>query len=357
MPKIVKIGFASTDWSKSMTTDQGPVPGGSNWVRLQQMRKHLKYRSVTGLLVHHKAKGFGVIDWFGTTHYDCNVIVLQRLMFGALVEKIADRPSGSVPLINDVDDWYWGLHEENQAYKLTHPDYNKEENTDFYSQIIQLGDGVVASTPFLKEKMLEDFGCKNVFMVNNCVTVDDFTKRILRTKKPIVGWVGSTSHRSGDLDILEGVLDNRSFKVHHSGHIDSAAWFADKVGVSRDRVSKTPMHHPQKYAKLSFQFDIGVAPLNDIPFNWAKSWIKAIEYAAAGVPFVASDLSEYRRLHDEYGIGRLASSKDEWVAHLDELCYYNVRAHEAKVQRDLVREHLDVRNMADDWVAVIKNFL
>jgi len=357
MPKLVKIGFASTDWSKSMTTNQGPVPGGSNWVRLQQMRKHLKHRSVTGLLVHHKDKGFGVIDWFGSTHYDCDVIVLQRLMFGALVDKIANRSSSSVPLVNDVDDWYWGLHEDNQAYKLTHPDYNKDENTEFYSQIVQLCDGVVASTPFLREKMVDDFGCKNVFMVNNCVTVDDFSKRMSRNKKPIVGWVGSTSHRSGDLEILQGVLDNRAFKVHHSGHVNGAALFSEKVNLPRDRVTKTPMHHPEKYAKLSFQFDIGVAPLNDIPFNWAKSWIKAIEYAAAGVPFVASDVSEYRRLHTEFGIGRLASNKDEWAAHLGELCNSAVRAEEAKRQRAIVKDCLDVKNMASSWNDVLQNFL
>jgi glycosyltransferase involved in cell wall biosynthesis len=357
MPRVIKIGFASTDWSKSLVTPDGPVPGGSNWVRIQQSRKHLKYQSVTGLLVNHKQKGFGIIDWFGKTHYDCSIIVLQRLMFGALAEQLAERkPSGPV-ILNDIDDWYWGLHEENHAYKLTHPDYNKEENIDHYRSIVELGDGVVASTPFLEEKMRIDFGCKNVFRVENCVTVSDFATRYYRNKKTVVGWVGSTSHRSGDLDILKGVLDNRKFRVHHSGHIDSAAWFADKVGLPRDKVTKMVMHHPQQYAKLSFQFDIGVAPLNDIPFNWAKSWIKGIEYAAAGVAFVASDVGEYRRLHDLYGVGRLATTPAEWTAALEELCDPGIRLAEAKRQREIVQENLNVQNMAAAWENVFKKYL
>lgn len=357
MPKSVKIGIASTDWSRSLMTDAGPVPGGSNWVRLQQNRPHLRYQSVTGLMVHHKQKGLGIIDWFNKTHYDCDIIIMQRLMFGALKEKLADRhPTGPV-ILNDVDDWYWGLHEENHAYKLTHPDFNKEENIDHYKEIIKLGDGVIVSTPFLQEKMTKEFGCANVHLVHNCVTAKDFAKRIYRNKKPVVGWVGSTSHRSGDLDILMDVADNKMFRWHHSGHIDSAAWFADKIGLHRDKVTKTVMHHPQRYAQLSFQFDIGVAPLNDIPFNWAKSWIKGIEYASAGVPFVASDVGEYRRLHDEYGVGRLASTPEEWTAHLEELCNPQVRAKEAKGQLEIVKNELDVKNMASTWSDVLSNFL
>ena len=357
MPKVRKIGIASTDWSRTLTTLDGPVPGGSNWVRLQQNRPHMKFGSVTGLLVHHKQKGLGIIDWFNRTHYDCDVIIVQRLMFGALLDKLADRRPGGPVIINDIDDWYWGLHEENHAYKLTHPDYNKEENIEHYKNIIQLGDGVVASTPFLAGKMKNEFGCANVDIVHNCVTTGDFAKRIYRNKKPVVGWVGSTSHRSGDLDILKDFANNKMFRWHHSGHIDSAAWFADKIGIHRDRVSKTVMYHPQQYAKLSFQFDIGVAPLNDIPFHWAMSWIKGIEYASAGIPFVASDVGEYRRLHDEYGVGRLATTPEEWTAHLEELCDPQVRAREAKRQLEIVKNELDVKNMALNWSNVIEKYL
>ena len=357
MPKIPTIGFASSDWSRSISTPEGPVPGGSNWIRLQQSRPYMKYRSTTGLLVHDRRQGFGVLDWFGKTHYNLDVIVIQRLMFEDLVDKMEDRKKFGQVIINDIDDWYWGLHKDNHAYRLTHPDNNKDENIAHYKNIIQQSDAVVASTPFLQQKMSEDFGCENVHLVHNCVKVSDFTKRYMRNRKPVVGWVGSTSHRSGDLEILDGVLDNQKFRVHHSGHVDGTAWFADKVGLDRQKVSKTPMHHPQQYARLSFQFDIGIAPLNDVPFNHAKSWIKAIEYAAAGVPFVASNLGEYARLKEVYGIGRLASNQDEWNEHILELTNYSVRNQEAKKQLDLVKRELDVRVMAQNWDSVLENYM
>lgn len=357
MAKRIKIGFASTDWSRSMLDDGGsPVPGGANWVRLQQNRKFLKAESVTGLLIHNPTKGFGVASWDKRSHFDCDIIVLQRLMFRTLLDKIDDRHKYGQILINDVDDWYWGLHEENHAYKLTHPDYNKDENIELYRQIIEQCDGLVVSTPFLRDRFENDFNCKRVDIVENCVTLSDFRVRYHRSRKPKVGWVGSTSHRSGDLDILKGVLDAGPWRVHHSGHVQGAVTFAEKVGLPGSAVSMSPMHHPKNYARLSFEFDIGVAPLVDIPFNRAKSWIKAIEYAAAGVPMVMSDVAEYRRLHEQYGIGRLASSKDEWIEHLMELRDFGQRTREAKENLDKVKA-LDVRVMASNWDKVIASYL
>ncbi len=357
MPAKIKIGFASNDWSRSVFDDSGnPASGGANWVRLQQNRRHLKYNSATGLLVHHPDKGFGVIDWYGETHYDCKIIVLQRLMFGNLIKKLESRPSNGPILLNDIDDWYWGLHTDNDAYKLTHPNFNKEENIDHYRKIIELCDGVTVSTPFLLDKIKNTFNCSRVDIIENGVTTTDFVPRYHKSRKAKVGWVGSTSHRSGDLELLHGFLDSPKWKLHHSGHNNGASFFADKIGVGRDKVSLSPMYHPKQYAKNAFCFDIGIAPLNDIPFNHAKSWIKAIEYASAGVPFVMSDVGEYRRLKEEYGLGRLASTKEEWLDHLMELTDYGVRLSEARKNLELVKA-LDVKVMAKNWDTVLDSYL
>lgn len=326
-------------------------------MRIQQNRPHIGTTNVTGLLVYHQDKGFGIADWYSNIHYDCQLIVLQRLMFEDLIDKLQTRHKFGQTIINDIDDWYWGLHEDNQAYKLTHPDHNKAENIDHYKKIIQMCDGVTVSTPFLHNKMVNDFNCKNVQIIENCVTVKDFKYRHLNLKKPVVGWVGSTSHRSGDLELLQNVLDPRQYKIHHSGHVTGAAWFADKVGVQKEKVTKMPMHAPSSYAKHSFCFDIGLAPLNDLPFNHAKSWIKAIEYAAAGVPFIASDLPEYRRLQETYGLGRLASTPQEWREHIEELIHTQTRSGEGKKGHQIVSEYLDVRHMAARWKQVLKSFL
>jgi len=215
---------------------------------------------------------------------------------------------------------------------------------------------VVTSTPFLKEKMEKWLGHKNVKMICNRVTVTDFNVRRATNKRPLVGWVGSTAHRSNDLEELQGLFDLIPHKLHHSGHLSSHPLFSKALDVDPRRVTVSPMEPPRKYARQSFCFDIGLAPLRDTPFNHAKSWIKMIEYAAAGVPMIASPAPEYVRLNREYGIGRIAHSLDEWAEHITELSDPRVRLAEARKNRELVKE-LNVTFMADEWADIFESLL
>lgn len=356
--KKLKIGIASTDWSRSIFDRTGaPVSGGSGWVRLQQLRPHVNFTTVTGTLIHHKTKGFAIADHHGGLHHDCQIFVLQRLMFKDLIRTIQQEKSKpNCPIIiNDVDDWYWGLDPSNAAYELTRPENNPNENIDHYKKILELSDALTVSTPFLENQMKNWLGHANVHLIENCVTVSDFSVRRVGMKRPIIGWVGSTSHRSRDLEELHGLFPSH-WRYHHSGHIAGAQLFADAIGVPVNKVRTAPMVPPQQYAKTSFSFDIGIAPLSDKPFNHAKSWIKPIEYASAGIPFVASPSPEYVRLRDEYGIGRIAHTKDEWLENIGELWDFKIRKEESLRQRDLVK-NLDVTVMAGKWASVIGQFL
>jgi glycosyltransferase involved in cell wall biosynthesis len=58
-------------------------------------------------------------------------------------------------------------------------------------------------------------------------------------------------------------------------------------------------------------FDVGLVPLQPCRFNAAKSNLKGIEYAACGVPFVASPTPEYRALAEQ-GVGLLAETPVQW---------------------------------------------
>jgi glycosyltransferase involved in cell wall biosynthesis len=64
-------------------------------------------------------------------------------------------------------------------------------------------------------------------------------------------------------------------------------------------------------------FDIGIAPLADLRFNRARSDIKLKEYAASGVPWLASPVGPYLGLGEAEG-GRLVSDGD-WFEALDRL--------------------------------------
>lgn len=68
-----------------------------------------------------------------------------------------------------------------------------------------------------------------------------------------------------------------------------------------------------------YQFDIGVMPVSDTPFNRAKCALKAIEYMACGVPTVASRAGETTYLIEDGVNGCLADATEEWIRALGAL--------------------------------------
>jgi glycosyltransferase involved in cell wall biosynthesis len=66
-------------------------------------------------------------------------------------------------------------------------------------------------------------------------------------------------------------------------------------------------------------FDIGLAPLVPSVFNQAKSPIKTAEYAALGIPAIASDVGPYPGFVEDGVTGFLVRQPHEWAAALKAL--------------------------------------
>ena len=86
-------------------------------------------------------------------------------------------------------------------------------------------------------------------------------------------------------------------------------------GVQGSRTSSTSpgdrlaafQHYPYRLAELA----IGIVPLADNPFNDGKSALKMSQFAALGVPVIASPTPDNLRLHG-LGIGLIAHSPVDW---------------------------------------------
>jgi hypothetical protein len=99
--------------------------------------------------------------------------------------------------------------------------------------------------------------------------------------------------------------------------------------------------------------DIGIIPLANIPFNRAKSDIKGLEYAAAGIPFVAQNLDAYIDLQLSLGIGRLAKKAINWKKHIEELRLNpSLRQEEGAYNRDAVKAR-DLKVIAKRFVELL----
>lgn len=335
----MKIGLVSGDWiHPERTGGTGEQWGGSGWIRIAQYMDFLpSFEFVVGTLIFDTNRF--VIRTPEDMHVEVPILFMHRLMHRGLADNMKKARATGQIIINDIDDWYWGLSPQNNAFLATDPRYNEQEDRYSYRSILAASDLVIVSTPYLYSR-LEWIRCPKV-VVKNTVNINMFGHKQHTNTVPVVGWVGSTAHRSGDIETMSGVLTpmhNRGeITLHHSGHHPEYVSFAEKLGVPVDAVATSPLSPYKDYPKLLEPFDIGIVPLNPIPFNRAKSDIKGLEYAAAGIPFVAREIDAYKELHASLGMGRLASNGKDWVKHIKKLSDPVLRQEEADRNRELVK--------------------
>lgn len=160
-------------------------------------------------------------------------------------------------------------------------------------------DLIYASTRHLAETLGERFPGQPIFQGIYAPYMGDELGAVQKPARagPIVGYMGSKGHQH-DLELavpaLERLLEERptlEFEVFGTIRMPPALERFGKRVRSRS-VQKSYREFLATLAGLGW--DIGLAPLVDAPFNRCKAPTKYIEYSAAGIPVLATDISVYR---------------------------------------------------------------
>ena len=353
--KTSRVAYLSGEWT---TLPNGTIiPGGCTYYRCYLPMYASRFPAAMGRPAWTSQYGFGVNEGTGKASFGYKVVVLKQLMDRWIPHQMEVAQALGQKIIVDVDDFYHGLHPDNSAYEKTDPKVNKVRNRDIYEQIIRSADTVVVSTPFLYD-FYKDWN-PNIRVIRNSVYLPQFVKRQTQKTKPVIGWVGALGYRSGDIetlrDWLPDLLEEHDLIFQHSGHVPSQGDFAAQSGINPERLRTLPMQ-PMSHYHMLFTMDIGLVPLNDIPFNRAKSFIKGLEYSASAIPFVAQALPEYERLWED-GIGYLAVTPEDWRVQVERLLEYKLRKRAAAEQYRLVSEKHTIQQREDEWRQVILDMI
>jgi hypothetical protein len=134
----------------------------------------------------------------------------------------------------------------------------------------------------------------------------------------VIGYQGSPSHEHDfppwlTAALLNTLSTNAAATLHFWGPDEIPGWPVDRVGHTPWQASVTEYY-------MSLSMDIGIGPLKPTPFNAAKSGLRAIEYAALGIPCVLSDGPAYRPWVAPSYTGYLATWKPgDWLLALSAL--------------------------------------
>jgi len=248
-------------------------------------------------------KGLEKLDlWNGEFLPSLVIMTRYALPFGR--EILDFFRSKSIPVIYHIDDDLLyipeSLGEEIQKRQ------GASEVIESRTYLLQNCDLIYASTEHLSNVLETRFPHQKVYFGIYAT----FREGLVKGPKPssdsvIIGYMGSKGHQN-DLALVEDALvrlmneiPNLRFEVF--GTIKMPEKLEQFDGrVKSHRVNKNYFEFVEYLANLNW--DLGLAPLENVDFNHCKAPTKYIEYTSTGIPVAATDIALYRNAAIEKGI-------------------------------------------------------
>jgi glycosyltransferase involved in cell wall biosynthesis len=157
-----------------------------------------------------------------------------------------------------------------------------------------------------------DAGIARVEVIGNYLAPD--VRRPARGHDGIVvGWIAAVEHRVDAQRLGLAAALERLVAEHDDVRVEC---IGVDLGLAERYTHDAWVPLPDLPRRIG-GFDVGIAPLADLPWNQSRSDIKVKEYAASGVPWLASPIGPYLGLGEAEG-GQLVPD-DGWFEALDRL--------------------------------------
>lgn len=286
----------------------------------------------------------GIPDPQGT-----DLLVMQRVATKAQAQFVKWMQQQGVATVTDSDDAMWCIDKENSAWEY----WNSGKGAQHWRWLdtaSETADLTTVTTKHLEKRYGGHGRCE---VLPNCVPADlhEMIQPVRDSLDPTttVGWAGFTSTHPGDLrvcgDAVKRAQDDTGCIVRVIGDAEGAG---KEWGLLAEAVRPVPLG-PEYYTALT-TLDIGLVPLADTPFNRGKSYLKALEFAAAGVCVIASPTPANWELARHVPM-ELARTPAEWYEAIVKLVTASpeFRMDRAYYAREAVLKHHTYEVNAERW--------
>jgi glycosyltransferase involved in cell wall biosynthesis len=254
-------------------------------------------------------------------------------------------------LAYELDDDLWSVDQTNNAaYQV----YSRYHTLDAVETAINAADLVTVTREPLAEVIRRQTGHPNVKVIGNYVPEFVLGLERHRPEHVTIGWTGGASHTLDTAMIARAVRrcmnTDPSLRLHIVG-----TDFRPTFGHTHARLTRWEPDPRDYYQHLDF--DIGLAPITSSVFNESKSPLKALEYAAMGIPVIASDFGPYPEFVVHGVTGFLAKRDKDWRDYIRELVAdADLRESMGKKARELAAQHTIEGNW-HRWAAAYQEVL
>lgn len=303
---------------------------------------------------------FSVNDLKEENFINVDVVIVQRDAIGVNAAKMLIEicKTNEIKLIYEIDDDLLGIDEN-------HPDYNEFcDKKEVIQYLISNSDIVVVSTEYLKEKLIS--------LNSNIEVIKNFSNDMLNLKNNSfnsdilkIGYMGTLTHKN-DVKLIERAVDNVKDYFSKKGK----KVIFETVGVSDEEIDcAEQIKIPFKYSKYPYfirwlkrivDWDIALAPLENIEFNKSKSEMKYLEYTSLGVPGIYSDFGTYGEVIENKNNGILIknNSVEEWQsAIIDLIENTDLRESIVKNAHEYIENNYSIELIINSWFKIFEELL
>lgn len=283
---------------------------------------------------------------------DVDLIIMQRPLLHAFAKAIPIAQRKGIAVVVELDDDFQNVDRDNIAWRGMHPSYTPTSNYTWVQKACALADHVTVSTPALKRYAPHG----RVSVVRN--RVPEALLEIKHTEwdgPPRIGWTGTVQTHPHDLRETYGNIGRLVRDTGALMHVvGDGAGVAEGLGITVEEDEKVIgstgwVALDAYHDNVAEHVDVGIVPLADTAFNRAKSYLKGLEYAALGIPFVASNLDEYKLLADA-GVGDIAYRRPDWYKKVNRLiASKTVREDLGETYREIIREKFTYEANWHEW--------
>jgi glycosyltransferase involved in cell wall biosynthesis len=255
-----------------------------------------------------------------------DIIIAQRQHERGNWERLMEIRDFGKTVIYELDDDVRHVHPTSHAYGTFRPG---SEALRMVDRCLQDFDGFFTTTVELAAEFRNV--AARTWVLPNCIdhNLRNWAGPVARDPrlegKTVIGWAGSITHND-DWAPLQGCLrdvlrQNPQTVFALASAVRVVDKFLQALDLPEEQVVILDPVDFEQYPELLAQFDIGLAPIINTPFNRGKSCLKLLEYGARQLPYVASKVAPYNRYHEETGGvgGFLAEGPQDWRQALQHL--------------------------------------
>lgn len=266
---------------------------------------------------------------------DADVLVFQRVLLKYIADAIPSIRRAGIGVVVDMDDDLTRIHPSNPAFRAMHPRYaDPKRNWGHATRACLNASLVTVSTPALL-KTYAPHGRGRV--IQNCIPAGFLGIEPFGTD--VFGWSGSVQSHPNDAAVVGSSVARLVREGFEFAMVSPATGVRKAFGLESDPFATGFVPIADYPLVVAMTIGVGIAPLADTKFNEAKSWLKPLEYAALGIPWVGSPSPEYRKLHRE-GAGLIARSPDDWYRKVRDLVTSDAyREEQAQAGRAVAAAH------------------